>query len=296
MAAPTVAPSFYADFQGLDRLRASAGRQDPQALREAARQFEGLFTAMMLKSMREGSLGGGLGDSQETQTYQEMYDQQLALQMAHGKGLGLAQMLMQQLTRANAAHAASSAAASPAAGTSASPAASTPPAAAAGAKISSAQRVDFVRSMESMAQSAGTSLGVAPDTLIAQAALETGWGRNLPTDASGRSSANLFGVKAGDSWHGASVAATTTEYQQGAPVSTQAAFRSYDSPAQSVGDYVSLLRTSPRYASALGAGSDVQAFASGLQRGGYATDPDYVNRLVATVATLRQMRAAALKS
>jgi len=296
MAAPTVAPSFYADFQGLDRLRASAGRQDPQALREAARQFEGLFTAMMLKSMREGSLGGGLGDSQETQTYQEMYDQQLALQMAHGKGLGLAQMLMQQLTRANAAHAASSAAASPAAGTSASPATSTPPAAAAGARISSAQRVDFVRSMESMAQSAGSSLGVAPDTLIAQAALETGWGRNLPTDASGRSSANLFGVKAGDSWHGASVAATTTEYQQGAPVSTQAAFRSYDNPAQSVGDYVSLLRTSPRYASALGAGSDVHAFASGLQRGGYATDPDYVNKLVATVATLRQMRAAALKS
>jgi peptidoglycan hydrolase FlgJ len=296
MAAPTVAPSFYADFQGLDRLRASAGRQDPQALREAARQFEGLFTAMMLKSMREGSLGGGLGDSQETQTYQEMYDQQLALQMAHGKGLGLAEMLMQQLTRANAAHTASSAAAGPAAGTSASPAASTPPAAAAGARISSAQRVDFVRSMESMAQSAGTSLGVAPDTLIAQAALETGWGRNLPTDASGHSSSNLFGVKAGDSWRGASVQATTTEYQQGAPVSTPAAFRSYDSTAQSVGDYVSLLRTSPRYASALGAGSDVHAFASGLQRGGYATDPDYVNKLVATVATLRQMRAAALKS
>jgi flagellar protein FlgJ len=296
MAAPTDAPSFYADFQGLDRLRASAGRQDPQALREAARQFEGLFTAMMLKSMREGSLGGGLGDSQETQTYQEMYDQQLALQMAHGKGLGLAEMLMQQLTRANAAHTASSAAAGPAAATTASPAASTPPAAAAGARISSAQRVDFVRSMESMAQSAGTSLGVAPDTLIAQAALETGWGRNLPTDASGRSSSNLFGVKAADSWHGASVAATTTEYQQGAPVSTQAAFRSYADTAQGVGDYVSLLRASPRYASALGTGSDVHAFASGLQRGGYATDPDYVNKLVATVATLRQMRAAALKS
>jgi flagellar protein FlgJ len=296
MAAATIAPSFYADFQGLDRLRASAGRQDPQALREAARQFEGLFTAMMLKSMREGSLGGGLGDSQETQTYQEMYDQQLALQMAHGKGLGLAEMLMQQLTRANAAHAASAPAAGPAPGTAASPAASTPPAAAAGARISSTQRVDFVRSMESVAQSAGNSLGVAPDTLIAQAALETGWGRNLPTDASGRSSSNLFGVKAGDSWHGASVPATTTEYQQGAPVSTQAAFRSYDDTAQSVGDYVSLLRTSPRYASALGAGSDVHAFASGLQRGGYATDPDYVNKLVATVATLRQMRAAALKS
>jgi flagellar protein FlgJ len=282
MSAPTVAPSFYADFQGLDRLRASAARQDPQALREAARQFEGLFTAMMLKSMREASLGTGLGDSEETKTYQDMYDQQLALQLAHGKGLGLADMLMQQLTRAQAAQSTAATAA--------------PAAAAGGDPVSTAQRESFVRSMEPLAQSAGNSLGVAPDTLIAQAALETGWGRNMPTDSSGRSSANLFGIKAGDSWRGASVQASTTEYDQGTPVSTPAAFRSYAGTAQSVEDYVSLLRNSPRYAAALGAGSNVQAFGSGLQRGGYATDPDYVNKLVATVATLRQMRAAALKS
>jgi flagellar protein FlgJ len=292
MSAPTVSPSFYADFQGLDRLRASAARQDPQALREAARQFEGLFTAMMLKSMREASLGSGLGDSEETKTYQDMYDQQLSLQLAHGKGLGLADMLMQQLTRAQAGH--SSAAISPgsagAAGTSASGAG------AGGDKISSVQRESFVRSIEPRAPSAGSSLGVAPDTLIAQAALETGWGRNMPVDANGRSSANLFGIKAGESWRGASVQATTTEYNQGAPVSTQAAFRSYGGAAQSVADYVSLLQNSPRYAGALGAGSDVQAFGSGLQRGGYATDPDYVNKLIATVATLHQLRAAALKS
>ncbi|HEX2790928.1 MAG TPA: glucosaminidase domain-containing protein [Steroidobacteraceae bacterium] len=286
MGTPTVAPSFYADFQGLDRLRASAARQDPQALREAARQFEGLFTAMMLKSMRDASLGGGLGDSEETKTYQDMYDQQLSLQMAHGKGLGLAEMLMQQLTRANAAHA-----------TATAPASATPATGAAGAdKISSAQQVNFVRSLEPLAQSAGQSLGVAPDTLIAQAALETGWGRNMPTDSNGRSSSNLFGVKAGDSWRGTAVQASTTEYQQGTPGTTRAAFRSYGDASQSVGDYVSLLQTSPRYAGALGAGSDVHAFANGLQRGGYATDPDYVNKLVATVATLRQLRAAALKS
>jgi len=286
MSAPTVAPSFYADFQGLDRLRASAARQDPAALREAARQFEGLFTAMMLKSMREASLGGGMGDSEETKTYQDMYDQQLALQMAHGKGLGLADMLMQQLTRANAAHA--SAAAPPTA---------TPASGAAGAdKISSAQQASFVRTLEPLAQSAGQSLGVAPDTLIAQAALETGWGRNMPTDSNGRSSSNLFGVKAGESWSGAAVQASTTEYDQGTPGTTRAAFRSYGDTAHSVGDYVSLLQTSPRYAGALGTGSDVHAFASGLQRGGYATDPNYVNKLVATVATLRQLRAAGLKS
>jgi flagellar protein FlgJ len=294
MSAPTVAPSFYADFQGLDRLRASAARQDPAALREAARQFEGLFTAMMLKSMREASLGSGMGDSEETKTYQDMYDQQLALQMAHGKGLGLADMLMQQLTRANAAHASAAAPATP---PSAAVPAATPASGAAGTdKISSAQQASFVRSLEPLAQSAGQSLGVAPDTLIAQAALETGWGRNMPTDSNGRSSSNLFGVKAGDSWSGAAVQANTTEYDQGTPATTRAAFRSYGDAAHSVGDYVSLLQTSPRYAGALGTGSDVHAFANGLQRGGYATDPDYVNKLVATVATLHQLRAAGLKS
>jgi peptidoglycan hydrolase FlgJ len=297
MSAPTVAPSFYADFQGLDRLRASAARQDPAALREAARQFEGLFTAMMLKSMREASLGSGMGDSEETKTYQDMYDQQLALQMAHGKGLGLADMLMQQLTRANAAHASAAASATPGSATPASAAAATPASGAAGAdRISSAQQASFVRSLEPLAQSAGQSLGVAPDTLIAQAALETGWGRNMPTDSNGRSSSNLFGVKAGESWSGAAVQASTTEYDQGTPATTRAAFRSYGDAAQSVGDYVSLLQSSPRYAGALGTGSDVHAFANGLQRGGYATDPDYVNKLVATVATLHQLRAAGLKS
>jgi flagellar protein FlgJ len=292
MSSPTVSPGFYADFQGLDRLRASAARQDPQALREAAQQFEGLFTAMMLKSMREASLGSGMGDSEETKTYQDMYDQQLALQMAHGKGLGLADMLMQQLTRSQSAHGAASTSTVSAPGGASAPA----PAGTETEPASTAQRASFVRSLTPLAQAAGNSLGVAPDTLIAQAALETGWGRNVPADSAGRSSSNLFGIKATDSWRGASVQASTTEFDQGTPSSTQAAFRSYGSAAQSVGDYVSLLRGSSRYAGALDTGSDVQAFGSGLQRGGYATDPDYVNKLVATVATLRQMRAAALKS
>ncbi|HEY3730426.1 MAG TPA: glucosaminidase domain-containing protein [Steroidobacteraceae bacterium] len=284
MSAPGISPSFYADFQGLERLRASAGRQDPAALREAARQFEALFTAMMLKSMRDGSLAQGLGDSEETKTYQDMYDQQIALQMAHGKGIGLADMLMQQLTRSQAAHAPSAAGSTPAIGS------------AAAAPVSSTLKASFVRALEPLAQRAGAQLGVAPDTLIAQAALETGWGKSQPTDPSGHASANLFGVKAGGAWQGSAVTSATTEYVHGLAQTTNADFRSYDNAAQSVGDYVSLLRRDPRYAAALGTGTDVQAFAHGLQRGGYATDPDYANKLVATVATLRQLRAAALKS
>lgn len=290
--APT--PSFYADFQALDRLRSSAQRQNPQALRETARQFEGLFTAMMLKSMREASLGSGLGDSQETQTYQDMYDQQLALNIAHGKGLGLADMLVQQLTRSSAAHAA--APGSPPIGA----AGATSSAGSAGTSgsdgVSSAQRAEFVRKLQPLADSAAASLGVAPDTLIAQAALETGWGRRIPAGADGQSSCNLFGIKAGAGWHGPAVTSITTEYERGTAGSTPAAFRSYGDATQSVNDYVSLLRANPRYAGALGAGSDVHAFASALQRGGYATDPDYVHKLVATAATLRQLRDTELKS
>jgi len=290
MSAAPVDPSFYADFQGLDRLKSSAQHKDPQALREAARQFESLMTSMMLKSMRDASLGTGLGDSQETQTYQDMYDQQLSLQIAHGKGLGLADMLVQQLSRSNAT-------ASPATGATGAAAATpaVPTAATGSAPISSAQRAQFVRSLEPLATEAGKSLGVAPDTLIAQAALETGWGRNIPANAAGQSSYNLFGVKAVDSWGGASAAATTTEFDQGTATSTPALFRSYDSASQSVNDYVSLLQGSARYAGAVGTGADVQAFASALQRGGYATDPAYANKLVATAASLRQLRAG-LKS
>lgn len=294
MSSAPVSPSFYADFQGLDRLKASAQHKDPQALREAARQFESLLTNMMLKSMREANLGDGMGDSEETKTYQDMYDQQLSLQIAHGKGLGLADMLVQQLTRNNAASNATGAAAVSGATNAVSNTITST--AAPSSPISSAQRADFVRSIEPLAQAASKSLGVAPDTLIAQAALETGWGRSMPVDASGQSSNNLFGVKAGGSWSGGSLVAGTTEYVQGAATSTRAAFRSYDNTAQSVNDYVSLLQGSSRYAGALGTGDNVHAFGSALSRGGYATDPDYVNKLVATADSVRQLRSTALKS
>jgi len=293
MATP-VSPSFYADFQSLDRLKASAQHKDPQALREAARQFESLLTNMMLKSMREANLGEGMGDSDETKTYQDMYDQQLSLQIAHGKGLGLADMLVQQLSRSNASGQATQ---SGTVSGPSSPSTSTISSGTAPSKvISSAQRAAFVRSIDPLAQAASKTLGVAPDTLIAQAALETGWGRSMATDASGQNSNNLFGIKAGAAWSGGSLVSGTTEYVQGAATSTRAAFRSYDSPEQSVKDYVSLLQGSSRYAGALGTGSNVHAFGSALSRGGYATDPDYVSKLVATADSVRQLRASALKS
>lgn len=283
--------SFYADFGALSALKKNVkGGNDPQAIRAAAQQFESLFTDMMLKAMREAKLGEGLGDSQAGDLYQDMYDQQLALQMSQGKGLGLADLLVQQLTR-SAATAAPSAAPATAAGSAgnaptpgSTPAASVPAA-------THAQKISFVQMLTPYAQRAGAQLGVAPESLIAQAALETGWGQHVPSGGSG-SSNNLFGVKATGSWQGASVAAATLEYQQGAASSSTQSFRSYSSLGQAVSDYVSLLQGSTALQPALGTGGDVAAFANALQRGGYATDPNYAAKLTATAGVVQSVRAS----
>jgi len=296
MSSAPVAPAYYADFSGMEALKKSAQQNQPTAVREAARQFESLFTNMLLKSMREASMGESLGDSAQTQFYQDMFDQQLALQMSRGKGLGLAEHLVGQLQRAGAAPAAAGtpAAATPATATPATamPAVATPAtvtgASSAGASLE--RRTHFINSMQPYAAEAGRRLGVAPETIIAHAALETGWGQHLPVGSSGTSH-NLFGIKAGRGWTGAAADSITIEYQGTAATSQRAPFRAYDSISAGMQDYVGLLSGNPRYAGALNCGDDVVAYASGLRRGGYATDPAYVQKLLATCAAVREAAA-----
>jgi len=278
-----VNPTYYADFNGLEGLKTGVKTDDPQAIRAAAQQFESLFTNMMLKSMRQAKLGEGLGDSQESDLYQDMYDQQIALKMSQGKGIGLADMLVQQLTRNRAAKAAAGAAGTSTAAASLPAAASAPP--------STSERISFVKSMEPYATAAASQLGVAADTLIAQAALETGWGQHVPASGA-TSSSNLFGVKSGGGWQGDSVNSLTTEVVNGQSARVPQSFRSYSSVQQGVNDYVTLLQRNARYSQALGSGADVSAFAHGLVRGGYATDPDYAQKLQATAAAVKTLRSA----
>jgi peptidoglycan hydrolase FlgJ len=274
-----VAPTYYADFSGLEGLKKNVKADDPKAIRAAAQQFESLFTNMMLKSMRDAKLGQGLGDSQQSDLYQDMYDQQISLKMAQGKGLGLADMLVQQLTRNSAAKAAASPAASAAAPVNAAP--------------STSDRTSFVKMLEPYAEKAAGQLGVASDTLIAQAALETGWGQHVPGGSGGGSSLNLYGVKAGGNWNGDAVSALTTEYGGGNALSVSQPFRRYSSVQQGVNDYVTLLQRNSRYQKAMGTGDDVGAFGSALAGGGYATDPAYVQKLQATVSSVKALRGAA---
>jgi flagellar protein FlgJ len=273
MALPSVSSSFYADPAGLGALRREAAQHTPEALREVAKQFESLFTNMILKSMRDASGGDPLMGSEQQEFYQDMFDQQLAVQLSKGKGLGLADMLMRQLMQpGGAVEAAPEAKPAPSAAVM-----SWPP----------TTREEFVQGILPQAQAAGRRLGVDPLSIIAHAALETGWGRSVPTDAAGRPSFNLFGIKSGSGWKGESAVANTREFERGEMRSVQAAFRSYESPAQSVEDYANFLGTRSRYAQVRNTGSDVAAFATALQRAGYATDPDYAKKLQAVASELK---------
>jgi len=152
-------------------------------------------------------------------------------------------------------------------------------------------REDFVQAVLPSARAAAAQLGVDPEVVVAHAALETGWGRSMPVDAAGKPSFNLFGIKAGERWSGATADSRTQEFAAGRMQEVSASFRSYASPEKSVQDYVDFLKSSPRYATALNTGGDAAAFARGLQRGGYATDPDYVTKLSTLAAQLKSQAA-----
>ncbi|MET0657228.1 MAG: flagellar assembly peptidoglycan hydrolase FlgJ [Steroidobacteraceae bacterium] len=304
MSAPIKSPEFYADFQGLAALKRDAKAQSPDALKEAAKQFESLFTRMLLKSMRATSMGDELFDSQQTQFYQDMFDDQMAVHLSQGKGMGLADMLVRQLQQAQPAATGPAAAGhgtrdlgpgvekNPEGGRAIPQAerASTPKPQAPGPESNTKQ--DFITSMLPHAERAARTLGVDPHALIAQAALETGWGKSLPSHAGGNSSFNLFGIKAGTSWSGATVASRTLEFDAGVAVTKQEKFRAYDSAADSFNDYAALLGRSPRYAAARNTGSNVHAFAQALQAGGYATDPNYAQKLSALTQQVRALASA----
>ncbi|HET8764730.1 MAG TPA: flagellar assembly peptidoglycan hydrolase FlgJ, partial [Rhodanobacter sp.] len=301
-----------------------------------ARQFEALFTQMMLKSMRAASdsFGSGLGDSDAGKAYRDLFDQQLAVSLAqNGKGLGIAQMLVRQLgggvkpTSAGAGAYIGALGGTGLAAGSAGGADDTGDAAGIGdptqlpataeefrnrldALLASGRAVghsaarwvpqdanEFVAALAPYAQAAARQLGVSVRSVLAQAALETGWGKRMPRGANGAASFNLFGIKAGSGWDGRKVSVPTLEYENGVAVRKHAQFRAYDSPAQSFKDYANLLGSDPRYASVRGHGDDVRGFAQALVRGGYATDPAYAAK-VAAIAASPQMRdaLAALKN
>jgi flagellar protein FlgJ len=294
MSVRDVGPVAYTDLAGLSALKRDAGAQDAGAVREAARQFESVFTRMLLSSMRSASPGDPLFDSHESGFYRDMFDDQIAVEMSRGKGLGLAEMLVEQLLRAGVVTGGGEAAgnAAPA------PALPMPRAAPAADSVGADRdvRTEFIEKFRPLAEEAARRLGVAPEALIGQAALETGWGQHAPVSGGGNASHNYFGIKATGGWRGDAVAAQTLEYEAGVAESRVESFRAYGSAEAGVADYVRLIAGNPRYEAARGAGDDIRRFAAALQRGGYATDPQYAEKLQRVVATVRALSEPALKS
>ncbi|RNF52356.1 flagellar assembly peptidoglycan hydrolase FlgJ [Marinomonas hwangdonensis] len=307
---------FFADFSTLTALKNKAQKDPDSALKDVAKQFESIFINMLLKNMRStnDAIGGGLFSSAQTKQYQEMMDSQMSQGLAQSGGIGLSDALIRQyqtqqsgrmsspetkeagdtdflnqvakqdlaniqalVKRASAdfMQSVQQERAQAASGLSNVEKTTAPSA----LSVVFASPDEFVDRLWPHAQQAGEKLGVNPKAVLAQAALETGWGKYPIAKEDGSASFNLFGIKADNRWDGERAVVNTLEFRDGVAKREKAAFRAYDSFAQSFDDYAQFLSSSERYKDALQSGNDASMFAASLQRGGYATDPNYANKI-----------------
>ncbi len=288
------------DTQNLGALRGRASRDPEGAVKEAAKQFETLFMQEVMKRMRAASLDNGLMDNEMSKLGTDMLDQQYAQAMSGIPG-GLSAAIERQLAggvrRASGDN----------------------PLSITGSKSSSAEPLPelakknvpqhaarFIQRHDDAAKAVSSESGIPAHFMLAQAAHETGWGRSEIKNKDGSSANNLFGIKAGPGWTGKVAEVTTTEYENGVARKVTAKFRAYDSPEASFRDYAQLITGNRRYAAAVGAlqqtqnaaspadASTAQRFARHLQAAGYATDPEYANKLTRVInTTVRVQRALA---
>jgi len=300
----------YNDFSSLSRLRVDARKDSDAALKEVAKQFESVFVQMMIKSMREASvpLQGELFHSNQSKAYTDMYDKQLGLELSKSNGIGLADVIVRQLSKAPSAelkpdqplqnpvihssavfeskqektetiienlnyrniatevsvHKMNNQSGFEVNKVSQSPHWNTPE--------------DFIRDSWPHAKRAAKDLGVDPRVLLAQSALETGWGKKVHATENGESSYSLFGIKADNRWQGKTVNFNTLEFRSGTMNRESANFRAYDSVSDSYQDYVDFLKNNPRYQNVFQAESSAE-YSKALQQSGYATDPDYAEKI-----------------
>ena len=278
--------ALAADARSLNQLKLQAGQNTPAAIKEAAKQFESLFMRELIKTMREATMKSGLLDSASGDLSADLLDQQLAVQMSGMPG-GLSEMIARQLSKQTAG-------ADPAPAQPASKAVDSPATAPLGAVRTNTHQGGFVQRHAAAAARVEQSSGIPSAYMLGQAGHETGWGKHEIKLKDGAPSYNLFGIKAGGGWSGKVAEVTTTEFIQGTAQKVVAKFRAYASYEESFRDYAQLISRSPRYAQARQQTASAQAYASGLQRAGYATDPDYASKLSRAInMTLQLQRAQA---
>ncbi|MFC3095093.1 flagellar assembly peptidoglycan hydrolase FlgJ [Alteromonas sediminis] len=282
------------DIAGLDSLRQAAHSGNGEALEKAAQEFEAIFVRMMLKSMRQAQ--EALADennpmnSQHVKFYRDMHDQQIASDLAAGEGMGLAKLIVQQLGPQQEGYMPSSAIRQ-------------------GANLPTQQHTStvqrgqkaagfdnqqaFVDQLLPAVKPVADALGIDASGLVAQAALETGWGQHMIHSAQGKNSHNLFGIKASNGWQGEQATVPTLEYKNGVANKESAAFRVYSSIQESIQDYKDFLQHG-RYSKVLEQAGNTEGFFSALQKAGYATDPQYADKVMGIMKRLKSEFGAGL--
>ncbi len=270
----------YLDFDALSQLKTEAKKDAKSALKEVASEFETIFVKMMMKSMRSASFGDELFDSESAKFYRDMYDDQLSQNLSKNGGIGLADVLVKQLERyvpdQTAEHSEDK--------ISKSKKAEESIAVGIIEKENSEEMVfsspkEFVHKLWPLAEDAAKELGTSPKVIIAQAALETGWGKHIIRNSDGSSSNNIFNIKADNRWQGKYSSIDSVEYIGNIPRRETANFRSYQSVDDSFKDYVSFLKTNSRYDKAIDVEKRESRYIEEIHAAGYATDPNYVKKI-----------------
>ncbi len=288
---PDLSSKLVLDSNGLNNLRVAAKENSPEAIRETAKQFEAMFLNMMLKSMRDATPQESMFESDQTRTYTAMLDQQLSQSLA-SKGMGLADALIRQLTKSASTISPESQMPGFSAPEKPDEVSAIPQALiqkmaqslnAASPRHQAGHTGNFQQSMMGYAQEASLESGIPAQFMVGQAALESGWGKHEIKHADGSPSYNLFGIKATGNWHGKVAETMTTEYINGEKIQRVEKFRAYDSYAESFKDFAGLISKNPRYQGVMDNLQQLPAYAQALQKAGYATDPNYADKLIKVV-------------
>lgn len=272
------------DTRSVESLRAAAARDPKSSIRETARQFESLFMQEVMKSMRASTLASGMMDNSATQMGTEMLDTQFAGKMTGLPG-GLSDAIARQLQRQMGI------------ADDKAEAKTLQPLPALAKKNVAPHVQSFIQQHDDAAKAAEAATGIPASFMIAQAAHESGWGKREIKMRDGSTSHNIFGIKATDSWKGRVAEVQTTEFIDGKPQKVTAKFRAYASYEEAFKDYARLLGSNARYADVVAKaqkGGGAETFAQGLQKAGYATDPEYASKLARVInTTVRVQRALA---
>ncbi|MFY3384926.1 flagellar assembly peptidoglycan hydrolase FlgJ [Paracidovorax sp. MALMAid1276] len=300
-ATTSTSNALAVDVRSLNALKYEAGTANSaQVTREAAKQFESLFMRELIKSMREATMKSGLMEGEQGNLGQDLLDQQLAVSMSGQQG-GLSEAIARQLSRqmGGAADAEFSVPSTLSLerrfNMPRTPAPQTPSEPATTAPVPKG-REGFVQHLSGTAERVAQESGIPASFMLGQAGHETGWGKSEIRHRDGATSYNLFGIKAGKGWTGKVAEITTTEYINGKPQKVTAKFRAYDSYEESFRDYARLIKDNPRYeqAETVAQSGSAMAYASALQKAGYATDPEYAKKLTGAIhSVLRTQRAQA---